>query len=162
MLACACSTNAESAVVSTQTLIVPTVTDTPLSVTATMTPTPLPRPEDLSAATPSAVASVDSPEAQITTTLDSDPVAAELVALAQRRVAQELNLPTRRVRVIEVKPFVWPDISLGCPEPGETYLAGDIDGYRLVLEVGDVQYIFHTDFDRVVPCDLTNEKLPQL
>jgi hypothetical protein len=160
VLACACSTTTTPAVVPTQTLIVPTATDTPISVTATVTSTPLPHPGDIATTTPSAVASVDSPEAQITTTLASDPVAAELVALAQRRVAQDLNLPTRRIRLIEVKAFIWSDISLGCPEPDQTYAVGDIDGYRIVLEVGDVQYIFHTDFDRVIPCDPANEKLP--
>lgn len=161
VLVCACSTVTTPAVVPTQTLIVPTVTDTPISVTATVTSTLLPRPGDIAITTPSAVASVDSPEAQITTTLASDPVAGELAALAQRRVAQDLNLPSRRVQIIEVTAFVWLDTSLGCPEPDQTYAVGDIDGYRIVLEVGDVQYIFHTDFDRVIPCDPANEKLPQ-
>lgn len=160
MLACACSTTVTPAAVSTQTLIVPTVTNTPILVTATVTSTPLPRPGDISDVTPTPQAAIDSSESQMNATLESDAIAAELVALAQRRVAQDLNLPTRRVRIIEVTAYVWPDISLGCPEPDATYLTGDIDGYRIVLEVGESQYIFHTDFDRVVPCDPANEKLP--
>lgn len=159
-LLCACSTAATPAVAPTQTLIVPTATTTPLAVTATITATPLPRPGDITVPTPTLAASVDSSESQINATLEVDAVAAELVALAQRRVAQNLNLPTRRVRIVEVRSFIWPDISLGCPEPDESYLLGDIDGYRIVLEVGDTQYIFHTDFDRVVPCDADKEKLP--
>lgn len=160
-LASGCSTSASPSVEPTQTLIVSTATDTPVLATATLTLTPLPRPGDLLAVTPTAEASPDSVQSQVNITLEADAIAAELAALAQRRVAQDLNLPTRRVRIVEVQAFVWPDISLGCPKPDETYLVGDIGGYRIVLEVGDVKYFFHTDFDRVVSCDAENEKLPQ-
>jgi hypothetical protein len=92
--------------------------------------------------------------------VEIDPVAAELVALAQRRTSQALDVPPGRVRVVEVRPYTWPDSSLGCPAAGEDYTSVQIDGYRIVLAVGDDQHIFHTDFDRLLPCDEDREDLP--
>lgn len=92
--------------------------------------------------------------------VEIDPVASELAALAQRRMSQELDVPVRRIRVVEVRPYTWPDSSLGCPVEGEDYLSAQADGYRIVLAVGDDEYIFHTDFDRLLPCDLDSEVLP--
>jgi hypothetical protein len=90
-----------------------------------------------------------------------DPVAAELAALAERRLAQELDLTARRISVVEVRPIIWTDSSLGCPLPGEDYTPIRIDGYRIVLAVEDDRYIFHADFDRLSPCNEQDEVLPQ-
>jgi hypothetical protein len=102
----------------------------------------------------------DNSQTQASTAEAIDPVATELVALAQRRLAQDLNLPTRRIQVVEVTSYVWQDASLGCPLPGESYAQVIVDGYRIVLSAGDQEYLFHTDFDRVIPCDAENEQLP--
>jgi hypothetical protein len=37
----------------------------------------------------------------------------------------------------------------------------NVDGYRIVLSAGDNEYLFHTDFDRALPCDAKNEQLPE-
>jgi hypothetical protein len=149
----ACSSTAPLDVEPTQTLIIPTVTNTPIPVTATITLTPLPRASDLATPTPAVEDNSDD-------STPEDPVAAELVGLAQRRVAETTNLPVRRIQVIEVKPYRWTDVSLGCPIPNEVYAQQEVDGYRIVLSANDQQFIFHTDFDRVVACDAANEKLP--
>jgi hypothetical protein len=155
----ACSSTAPLVAEPTQKLIVPTVTDTPIPQTPTATLTPLPRASDLSTATPAIdeQSTTTSPDA----TLD-DPVAAELVGLAQRRVAETSNLPVRRIEVVEVKSYNWTDTSLGCPSPNETYAQQEVDGYRIVLSANNQQFIFHSDFDRVVACDPVNEKLPTI
>jgi hypothetical protein len=93
--------------------------------------------------------------------VDIDPVAAELAVLAQRRLAQELNVPAGRVRVLEVTPYRWTDSSLGCPLADEVYSTVQIDGYRILLSVGSDEYIFHTDFDRLLACDVDDEQLPE-
>jgi hypothetical protein len=154
----ACSSTAPLVLEPTQTLISPTITATSIPITPTITLTPLPRASDLS--TPSPAIDDTSSSASAEATLD-DPVAAELVGLAQRRVAEIANFPVRRVQVIEVKSYTWTDVSLGCPSPDETYTKQQVDGYRIVLSANDQQYIFHTDFDRVVACDTVNEKLPE-
>jgi len=153
----ACSSTAPLVAEPTQKLVVPTVTDTSVPQTPTITLTPLPRASDLSTPTPA----ID--EQSTTTSADAtleDPVAAELVGLAQRRVADITSLPVRRVEIIEVKAYKWTDVSLGCPSPNELYAQQEVDGYRIVLSANDQQFIFHTDFDRVVACDPANEKLP--
>ncbi len=155
-LSTACSSTAPLVAEPTQKLIVPTVTNTPIPQTPTITLTPLPRASDLSTATP---AVNDSATTSADQSLD-DPVAAELVGLAQRRVAETTNLPVRRVEVVEVQSYQWTDVSLGCPGPDKSYAQQDVDGYRIVLRANDQEFIFHTDFDRVVACDAANEKLP--
>ncbi len=92
--------------------------------------------------------------------LSLDPVGAELFGLAQRRVGQELDLPVRRVRLVDIRPVIWTDSSMGCPRAGQTYTDITIDGYRIEVAVGDTSYIFHTDADRLVACDPEDEQLP--
>lgn len=156
-IATACSSTAPLVAEPTQTLIIPTVTNTPIPQTPTVTLTPLPRAGDLSTATP---AVENSSATAIPDQTPDDPVAAELVGLAQRRVAELTSMPVRRVQVVEVTAYKWMDISLGCPTPDVTYPKQEVDGYRIVLSVDSQQYIFHTDFDRVVACDADKEKLP--
>lgn len=90
----------------------------------------------------------------------ADPVAAELVALAQRRLAADLDLSVRRMRLVDVVPVTWPDTSLGCPAADQTYTERAIPGYRIVLAAGSTEYVFHTDFERAVPCPAGSEVLP--
>ncbi len=92
--------------------------------------------------------------------LELDPVAAELVRLAQQRVARQLDLPLRRIRIVDVRAMRWTDNSLGCPQPDQTYAQVEVDGYRIVVSAGEQEYIFHADFDRLLPCDAENEQLP--
>ena len=92
--------------------------------------------------------------------VETDPVAADMVALAQRHLAEQLDLDTRRIQVVDVSSYTWVDSSLGCPQPGETYPAITIEGYRIVLSAGDQQYIYHTDTTQLIPCDATHEVLP--
>jgi hypothetical protein len=141
----ACSSASPTVVsIPTQTLIPATITPSPVVLTATVTNTPLPRPGDLQ--TPS------SSDPSISPTPAMDPVAAELVELARRRIAQDLDLPTARVRLIAVEDTTWSDTSLGCPLEGESYAEVEIPGYRIILGVGQDRYVFHSDFDRVIHC----------
>jgi hypothetical protein len=158
LLGAGCTPAAQPVLEPTETLIPPTITVTPSPVPATAALTPLPRPGDLVAPTPTANAEG---ETALDSLAESDPVAAELAALAQRRIAQQLNLPARRVRVVEVAAYAWPDSSLGCPLSGESYAQGVVDGYRIVVAAGEQEFIFHSDFDRVLPCDVENEQLPE-
>jgi hypothetical protein len=89
-----------------------------------------------------------------------DPVAAELVALAQQRVARQLGVPAQRVRLVDIRAVNWPDTSLGCPTEDQTVIEGPVAGYRLIVSAADTDYIFHTDFDRLLPCAAGAELLP--
>jgi hypothetical protein len=85
--------------------------------------------------------------------LQIDPVAADLADLAIERVAAELDLPEARIRVVSARPMVWDDASLGCPVEGEFYALQVIEGYRIVVEAAERQYVFHSNFDRLVMCE---------
>ena len=88
-----------------------------------------------------------------------DPIASELVQLAQRRVAQQLDLPLRRVMLIAARPYLWQDTSLGCPQPGQVYTDVQIPGYRIVVGAGDMSFAFHSDSEQLFPCEAGQESL---
>jgi hypothetical protein len=92
--------------------------------------------------------------------LETDPVAAEMVGLARRRLADVLDLALIRIQVVDAAPVTWTDSSLGCPQPGVDYPAITIEGYRIVLTAGDVEYVFHTDTTQLIQCEIENEQLP--
>ena len=161
----ACAPAADGMPAPTAALIPPTAPLTPSIVPPTLTPIPgtLTAPDEVVQPTPSAGTSAPETPRQILigdTLLAQDAIAAELVGMAQRDVAEALDLPTRRVRVVDVRPVVWTDTSLNCPLPDQVVTASEIDGYRIVLEAADQEYLFHTDVDRVVPCNPVNEQLP--
>lgn len=85
--------------------------------------------------------------------LQMDPVAADLADLAAARIAEELDLPQARVELLSARPMVWDDASLGCPVEGEFYALQVVEGYRIVIEAAGRQYVFHSNFDRLVLCE---------
>lgn len=82
-----------------------------------------------------------------------DPIAAELTALARRRIQQDSGLELADIEMIDVFAVQWQDSSLGCPQAGQSYSDALIDGYRIIIGEGEQQYLFHTDSVRLVPCD---------
>ncbi|MFN8377346.1 MAG: hypothetical protein U0452_01640 [Anaerolineae bacterium] len=150
-------TGAPATAVPTLTLIPSTATPTATPPGPTVTPQSLTSPEDLEATHVVPTQAQASPGLSL---VDVDPVAADLAALAQRRTAEQLDLPTRRITVVDVQAVVWPDTSLGCPQPDMMYTQVQVNGYRIVVEAAGEQTVFHTDFDRVIPCEAGDEVLP--
>lgn len=150
-------TDNPAATVATLTLIPPTATATPTRAAPTVTRPPLTSPQDLAATRAVPTPTQGAPGASL---LDIDPVAAELAALAQRLLAEQLDLPVRRVRLVDAQAVVWPDTSLGCPQPDQMYAQMLVNGYRIVVEAAGEQVIFHTDFDRALRCPAEDEVLP--
>lgn len=89
-----------------------------------------------------------------------DPIASELTRLAQRRLAQELDLPQMRMQLVALTAHTWTDTSLGCPQPNQTYDAIQVEGYRIVLQAGDRNYSFHTDASSIFACPQGRERIP--
>jgi hypothetical protein len=162
LIAAACAPSAGSTTpLPTLTLIPATATATPTPVPPSATPANLPAPQDVIRPT-----EVPSPESSFEGLIGEaliarDPVAAALVAVAERSVAANLNLPTRLVRLVDVRPATWTDSAFNCPTPKATVVPLQTDGYRIALRASGKDYLFHSDFDRVVPCDPANEKLPE-
>ncbi len=160
LLAVACAPGAETAV-PTLTLIPATHTPTLTPLPPTSTPANLPGPQDVrqptETPTPAGTPAGLSGDALIA----QDPVAGELVGIAQRLVATERDLPLNRIFLLDVRPVVWTDSTLNCPAPDSNPVEQEIDGYRILVQAGNQEYLFHTDFDRVVPCNPDNEALPE-
>lgn len=81
-----------------------------------------------------------------------DPIAAELAALAQQQVAQTLDLSSRRVTIAAVEPVVWEDTGLGCPQEGMAYEPATIEGYRIIVQAGGDDYVYHSNTAQIFPC----------
>ena len=68
-------------------------------------------------------------------------------ALTTRAVAdlsKELGIPAANIKVASTEAMEWPDGGLGCPEPDTSYAQVITPGYRIVLQVGDMPYEYHT------------------
>lgn len=151
LILAACSS--ENTPVPTASLVAATATDVPTPVPPTQTPAGLPAPADIApthTATPAAGADL----------IVQDPVANALVGIARRQIAAELDIPQARVELVEVEAVTWTNSALNCPLPDQAVEAMEVEGYRILLEAGDREYLFHADVDRVVRCDPANEALP--
>jgi hypothetical protein len=90
-----------------------------------------------------------------------DPIAEDILRLVQGRVANELDLSTRHVQLVDIRAVTWPDTSLGCPKSEQNYTKVGIEGYRIVVSAGETEYIFHSDFTNIYPCTAELEILPE-
>ncbi len=60
-------------------------------------------------------------------------------------VIQRSGAERSAIVMVREEAVVWPDGSLGCPEPGMAYLQVLIEGYWIVAQVGDVSYDYRVD-----------------
>ena len=64
-----------------------------------------------------------------------------LVTAARADLAERTG--STEATVVTAEFVVWPDRSLGCPQPGLVYTQVLSEGYRIVLDVGGVRYHYH-------------------
>jgi hypothetical protein len=67
-----------------------------------------------------------------------------LIKKASEDLAQRLSISLTQVTLVEAKAVVWPDSSMGCPQPGMSYLQVPEDGALIVLEVEGKRYEYHS------------------
>jgi hypothetical protein len=67
-----------------------------------------------------------------------------LIHLAQEDLAQRLSIPIEQIEVLEARSVVWPDSSLGCPQPGMRYKQVPQDGSLIKLAVDGGVYEYHS------------------
>ena len=77
--------------------------------------------------------------------LSVQPEAEPLVAAARTDLAQRLDVPEGEIAVLSVEAVEWRDGSLGCPAPGMAYIQVITPGFRVILQVGGMEYEYHTD-----------------
>ena len=73
-----------------------------------------------------------------------------LIEKAKEDLAQRLNvsLTQTQINLIEAKAVVWPDSSLGCPQPGMRYKQVPEDGALIVLQANGITYQYHSGGSR--------------
>jgi hypothetical protein len=72
---------------------------------------------------------------------DADAAPGPIVAA----IAAELGIAPGEVNVVSATAEVWPDASLGCPQPDMLYAQVVTPGFRVVVDVGGEQIEFHAD-----------------
>jgi hypothetical protein len=77
-----------------------------------------------------------------------------LIEKTQEDLAQRLSVPITQITLDEATEVEWSDSSLDCPQPGMEYLQVITPGYRIVLQVNNQSYEYHTNRDAYfVYCD---------
>lgn len=69
----------------------------------------------------------------------------EAVRAAQADLAQRLGIAVQSIQVAEASEVEWPNLALGCPEPGMMYGQVVVPGFRVVLQAGGQSYDYHGD-----------------
>jgi hypothetical protein len=90
-----------------------------------------------------------------------NPALKPLVDAAIADLSQRLRTPAADVCVVEARTVVWPDRSIGCPQPGLQYPQVQQDGVFIRLRVQDRTYAYHGGGSRApFLCDLPERRDP--
>ena len=73
-----------------------------------------------------------------------------LVVQARQDLAYRLGIPLEEIEVLSFEAVVWPDASLGCPQPGMEYLQVPKDGALIRLHAEGQDYDYHSGGNRGV------------
>lgn len=66
-----------------------------------------------------------------------------VIEQATADLAQRLDINDEAVQVLRAESVVWPDASLGCPQPGMNYKQVPEDGALIILQAQGVVYEYH-------------------
>ena len=92
---------------------------------------------------------------------DIHPGLASRVAIAVADLSERLGVPESEIEVISAQPVVWPDASLGCPEPGMQYAQVTTDGALIELGSDGTTYSYHMGGSTYEPFLCENPTLPE-
>jgi hypothetical protein len=122
--------------------------------TATLTSLALPPPGSLSLVTapgvevPTPLPTIAQEEVEMIPTAYVPPELQRWVDLARADLGERLAIDVDKIVVVEVSEVVWPDASLGCPQPEMRYTQVLVDGLLIRLAVGDQVYAYHSGGSR--------------
>ena len=66
-----------------------------------------------------------------------------LTKKAVQDLVTRLSIPQEHIQVIEAKAVVWPNSSLGCPQPGMRYADMLVPGYLIRLKAQQTEFEYH-------------------
>jgi len=85
-----------------------------------------------------------------------------LVEQAKGDLAQRLSIEVTEISLVEAREVVWPDASLGCPQPGRVYAQVAVDGLLIRLGVGKEMYFYHSGGgEAAFLCEDTSQAIPR-
>lgn len=85
----------------------------------------------------------------------------QLLEQAKQDLARRLAVSAKEIKVLEVRAVVWPDTSLGCPEPGKRYDKISQAGFLIRLQYRHIMYFYHNaDGQTAFLCPLSSRMLP--
>jgi hypothetical protein len=67
----------------------------------------------------------------------------DMLNLMVRDLAQRLGTPASSIQVLAIQPVVWDDSSLGCAQPGNSYLQAQTPGVRVLFSYQNKTYQYH-------------------
>jgi hypothetical protein len=114
---------------------------------ATMTPTATDEPEETRPAREDLEVDPEELPVEVFPTFPAGGVTneapASLVADVKADLSGRLGIGEAEISVHSAESVVWPDGSMGCPQPGMMYTMALVPGYRVVLEAGGSLYDYH-------------------
>ena len=72
-----------------------------------------------------------------------------IVTKCKADLASRFKLQVQNIKLIESKPTIWPDASLGMSKPGEVYAQVLTPGFRIVLQAKNSRYLYTTSSNAI-------------
>ena len=91
----------------------------------------------------------NSEEAVIEESSQYDPGLEPFVVMAKEDLAERLEVGVEIIEVVEAELVVWPDASMGCPDPDMMYIQVPQDGSRIRLQVEEAVFEYHAGGERM-------------
>lgn len=89
----------------------------------------------------------------------SDQTDNPIIVQAKEDLAKRLGVQISEIELLSFEEVVWPDSSLGCPQPGMAYAQMLTPGFLIILSVDDQAYEYHASRGtEVIYCE--NPELP--
>jgi hypothetical protein len=67
----------------------------------------------------------------------------DLMSALAADLSQRIGVGVENIEVVSVDPMTWNDSSLGCPQPGQSYLPAQTPGVRVVMKNNGQAYEYH-------------------
>lgn len=84
-----------------------------------------------------------------------------LIEKAKEDLAQRLSISLSQIDLVEATEVVWPNASLGCPQPGMAYAEVLTPGYLILLNADNKEYQYHTSRStEVIYCENPTPPIP--
>jgi hypothetical protein len=104
--------------------------------------------EPLSTLIPAQPTQGDKPQMNPLLPTPSAPGLEGLIETAKEDLAQRLSVQTSDIILVEANEVIWPDGSLGCPQPGMMYAQVLTSGYLIKLKYDIRDFEYHAGEDR--------------